>query len=108
MADDLRMALAEVLRKAGVEEADFLREGVQSANRIALFGRSGAQHPVQRRRAVEPATQPIPFGVFNPPRRQRRCAGSIAYEPGFTPKLTVRGVHGRSESDANHRSQRAA
>src|SRR4051812_5731310 len=29
MADDLRMALAEVLRKAGVEEADFLREGVR-------------------------------------------------------------------------------
>src|SRR6266513_339088 len=27
MADELRMALAEVLRKAGVEEADFLREG---------------------------------------------------------------------------------
>src|SRR5437660_7109538 len=29
MADDLRMALAEVLRKAGVEQADFLREGVR-------------------------------------------------------------------------------
>jgi transposase-like protein len=29
MADDLRMALTEVLRKAGVEEADFLREGVR-------------------------------------------------------------------------------
>src|SRR6266542_2023639 len=29
MADDLRMALAEVLRKAGVEEADFLCEGVR-------------------------------------------------------------------------------
>src|SRR3954471_5785218 len=29
MADDLRMALAEVLRKAGVDEADFLREGVR-------------------------------------------------------------------------------
>ena len=29
MADELRMALAEVLRKAGVEEADFLREGVR-------------------------------------------------------------------------------
>src|SRR5215216_6230656 len=29
MADDLRMALAEVLRKAGVQEADFLREGVR-------------------------------------------------------------------------------
>jgi putative transposase len=28
MADELRMALAEVLRKAGVEQADFLREGV--------------------------------------------------------------------------------
>ena len=27
MADVLRMALAEVLRKAGMEEADFLREG---------------------------------------------------------------------------------
>jgi hypothetical protein len=27
MADELRMALAEVLRKVGVEEADFLREG---------------------------------------------------------------------------------
>ena len=27
MADELRMALAEVLRKAGVEQADFLREG---------------------------------------------------------------------------------
>ena len=29
MADELRLALAEVLRKAGVEEADFLREGVR-------------------------------------------------------------------------------
>jgi transposase-like protein len=29
MADELRMALAEVLRKAGVEHADFLREGVR-------------------------------------------------------------------------------
>jgi transposase-like protein len=29
MADDLRMALAEVLRKTGVQEADFLREGVR-------------------------------------------------------------------------------
>src|ERR687887_92270 len=29
MADELRMALAEVLRKAGVDEADFLREGVR-------------------------------------------------------------------------------
>src|ERR1700730_1223572 len=30
MADELRMALAEVLRKAGVEQADFLREGVRA------------------------------------------------------------------------------
>ena len=29
MAEELRMALAEVLRKAGVEHADFLREGVR-------------------------------------------------------------------------------
>src|SRR5262249_36714398 len=29
MADELRMALARVLRKAGVQEADFLREGVR-------------------------------------------------------------------------------
>src|ERR671939_1382404 len=29
MADELRMALAEVLRRAGVQEADFLREGVR-------------------------------------------------------------------------------
>src|ERR671935_268099 len=29
MADELRMALAEVLRKAGVQETDFLREGVR-------------------------------------------------------------------------------
>src|SRR5689334_13682423 len=29
MADELRLALADVLRKAGVEEADFLREGVR-------------------------------------------------------------------------------
>src|SRR5436309_15274739 len=29
MADELRMALAEGLRKAGVEQADFLREGVR-------------------------------------------------------------------------------
>jgi len=29
MADELRMALAEVLRKAGVEQSDFLREGVR-------------------------------------------------------------------------------
>src|SRR4029453_17497535 len=29
MSDELRMALAEVLRKAGVEQADFLREGVR-------------------------------------------------------------------------------
>jgi putative transposase len=29
MADELRVALAEVLRKAGVEQADFLREGVR-------------------------------------------------------------------------------
>jgi putative transposase len=29
MADELRLALAEVLRKAGVEQADFLREGVR-------------------------------------------------------------------------------
>jgi transposase-like protein len=29
MADELRMVLAEVLRKAGVEQADFLREGVR-------------------------------------------------------------------------------
>jgi hypothetical protein len=27
MADELRMALTEVLRKAGVEDTDFLREG---------------------------------------------------------------------------------
>src|ERR671938_1665136 len=29
MAEELRMALAEVLRKAGVEQADFLREGMR-------------------------------------------------------------------------------
>src|SRR5438045_2498875 len=29
MADELRMALVEVLRKAGVEQADFLRAGVR-------------------------------------------------------------------------------
>src|ERR1043166_195401 len=29
MADELRVALAEVLRKAGVDQADFLREGVR-------------------------------------------------------------------------------
>src|SRR5215471_20273986 len=29
MADELRLALTEVLRKAGVEDADFLREGVR-------------------------------------------------------------------------------
>ena len=29
MAEDLRMALVDVLRKAGVEQADFLREGVR-------------------------------------------------------------------------------
>lgn len=29
MADELRLALAELLRKAGVEDADFLREGVR-------------------------------------------------------------------------------
>src|SRR5712691_5008504 len=29
MADELRLALTEVLRKAGVEQADFLREGVR-------------------------------------------------------------------------------
>jgi transposase-like protein len=29
MADELRMALTEVLRKAGVEDADFLREGMR-------------------------------------------------------------------------------
>jgi transposase-like protein len=29
MADELRVALSEVLRKAGVEQADFLREGVR-------------------------------------------------------------------------------
>lgn len=29
MADELRMALADVLRKAGVEDADFLREGMR-------------------------------------------------------------------------------
>ena len=29
MADELRIALAEVLRKAGVEQADFLREGAR-------------------------------------------------------------------------------
>jgi putative transposase len=29
MADELRLALVEVLRKAGVEQADFLREGVR-------------------------------------------------------------------------------
>src|SRR4029453_16039587 len=29
MSDELRIALGEVLRKAGVEQADFLREGVR-------------------------------------------------------------------------------
>src|ERR1043166_641492 len=29
MADELRMALAEVLRKAAIDQADFLREGVR-------------------------------------------------------------------------------
>ena len=29
MAEELRMAIVEVLRKAGVEQADFLREGVR-------------------------------------------------------------------------------
>jgi putative transposase len=29
MADELRMALTEVLRKAGLEDADFLREGMR-------------------------------------------------------------------------------
>jgi hypothetical protein len=29
MADELRLALTEVLRKAGVEQSDFLREGVR-------------------------------------------------------------------------------
>ena len=33
MADELRMALAEVLREAGVEQADFLREGYAFALR---------------------------------------------------------------------------
>ena len=41
MADELRMALTEVLRKAGVEQADFLREGVRvlaQAKVSAAFG----------------------------------------------------------------------
>lgn len=29
MAEELRMALVDMLRKAGVEQADFLREGVR-------------------------------------------------------------------------------
>ena len=29
MAEELRMALVDVLRKAGVEQGDFLREGVR-------------------------------------------------------------------------------
>jgi hypothetical protein len=29
MAEELRMALVDVLRKAGVEQADFLRKGVR-------------------------------------------------------------------------------
>src|SRR5438105_25023 len=47
MADELRMALAEVLRKAGVEEADFLREGVrvlaQELMELELAEHAGAE-----------------------------------------------------------------
>src|SRR4029077_10815310 len=47
MADELRMALAEVLRKAGVEHADFLREGVrvlaQELMELALGEHVGAE-----------------------------------------------------------------
>src|SRR3954451_16380518 len=47
MADELRMALAEVLRKAGVEQADFLREGVrvlaQELMELEIAERVGAE-----------------------------------------------------------------
>src|ERR671932_565834 len=43
MADELRMALAEVLRKAGVEEADFLRDGAQALAQ-ALMELEVSQH----------------------------------------------------------------
>ena len=48
MADELRMTLAEVLRKAGVEEADFLSEGVrvlaQELMELELAEHVGAEH----------------------------------------------------------------
>src|ERR671939_316822 len=47
MADALRMALAEVLRKAELEDADFLREGVrvlaQALMELELTERLGAE-----------------------------------------------------------------
>src|SRR5437870_198772 len=47
MADELRLALTEVLRKAGVEQADFLREGVrvlaQELMEMELAERIGAE-----------------------------------------------------------------
>jgi hypothetical protein len=47
MADELRMALAEVLRKAGMGQADFLREGVrvlaEELMEMELAGHLGAE-----------------------------------------------------------------
>ena len=45
MAEELRMALVDVLRKAGVEQADFLREGVRV---LAHSWRSMSMSPCRR------------------------------------------------------------
>src|SRR6266536_1616610 len=83
MADDLRMALAEVLRKAGVEEADFLCEGVrvlaQELMELELAEHVGAE---RHERTPERLSQRVPRAPVGYARRlhhrQRRTRGAGA------------------------------
>jgi hypothetical protein len=93
MADELRMALAEVLRKAGVQEADFLREGVrvlaQELMELDLLPRRprAAWAPVTRRRGrldihVKQISAQAVRGAITRDVRLHSCIGSSTNHPG--------------------------
>ncbi len=82
MAEELRMALVDVLRKAGVEQADFLREGVrvlaQELMELEVAEQLGAErHERTAERHADRQGNRSPYPDRGA-RRQAIVAGSVA------------------------------